>query len=517
MDVQRILKKILKNKYQKVKASHQWNGFGQQELRNLSSDFLGQSSPLSEVLLCDCKHVRTKRIILTLGECGVGKTTTVQRCALDWAEGKGYNNIGLLFSLTFWELTLLKKKLTLIELLQTFYPELHLLSAANLNRKNVWFVLDGLDGLDVQFSLESPVVKDVLAMSTVGTLIANLINGNLLPNAHIWITSRIGALTIIPHSFILKQTEVKGLDNEQKEQLLRTVIDNDDLVYKALNHIKVSVSLDSFCEIPLICAAAATVLKEHVKQSHRFEINPLNLTQIYTRLIKAVHPSTIAKLKHIALYYGKKFNFFTAQFLSDFEINVEEVFAISREWPLLLREVSGLSDTIFCFGHSSMQAFLAASANLDKILSQSTDLSSCCCDLVDIATLRDMEAWDNFILFLFGLLKEQNLLPPTDKLFTHAKNTIMVNIFSHVGKRLYSCLREYDSQVLLPEIRLFRKNGISPLYSTLNFSTLHWSFMEQTSIHAEGIQFQFSIKVSKSFDETLARSFTDILKSNEAV
>lgn len=515
MDVQHILKDILKNMYQKVKTSNQWDRFGQQELRIISFDILAQSTPLAEVLSCDCKHVRTKRIIWTLGECGVGKTTTVQRCALDWAEGKGYNNIGLLFPLTYWELTVLKKKLSFIELLQAFYPELQLLSAANLKRKNVWFVLDGMDGLDVHFSLESPVVKDVLAVSTVGTLIANLINGNLLPNAHIWITSRIAACTIIPHSFILKQTEVKGLDNEQKEQLFRTIIDNDDLVYKAINHMKISVSLSAFCEIPLICTVAATVLKEHVKQSDRFEINPLNLTQIYTRLIKAVNSSTIARLKHIALYFGKKFNFFSAQFLSDFGMNVEEVVAIAREWPLLLRAVTGLSEaTVFCFGHSSMQAFLAASANLDKILSQSTDLSSCCRNLVDIAVLRDMGAWDDFILFLFGLLKEQNLLPLTDPLFTHTKNTILGNIFSHVGKRLYNCLREYDSQALLPESSLFWKNGISPLP---NFSLLHWSVMAQTSRLVEGTQIQFSIKASKSCDQTLARSFTDILKSSEAV
>lgn len=512
MDVQHILKDILKNKYQ---TSNQRNSSGQQELRNLSSGILAQGAPLAEVLSCDCKHDHAKRIIWTFGECGIGKTTIVQRCALDWAEGKGYNNIGLLFPLTFWELTLLKRKLTFIELLQIFYPELQLLSAANLNRKNVWFVLDGLDGLDDQFSLDSPVVKDVSAASTVGTLTANLINGNLLPNAHIWITSRIPACTIIPHSLILKQTEVKGLDSEEKEQLFKTIIDNDDLVYKAINHMKISVILNSFCDIPLICTAAATVLKEHVKQIDRFEINPLNLTQIYTQLIKAVNSSTIARLKHIALYYGKKFNCFTLQFLSNFGINAVEVFAIAREWPLLLREVTGLTEAImFCFGHSSMQAFLAASANLDKILSQSTDLSSCCCNLIDIAVLRDMGAWDDFILFLFGLLKEQNLLPPTDPLFTHTKKTILGNIFSLVGKRLYNCLREYDSQALLPEIRLFRKNGVPPLSIS---SKLQWSFMEEASRLAEGTQLQFSIKVSKNCDQTLARSFVDILKSSAAV
>lgn len=515
MGVQDILKGILKSKYQKVKTSNQWNRSGQQELRNLSGGISSESVPLAEVLSCDCKHIRTKRIILTYGEYGIGKTTTVQRCALDWAEGNGYSNIGLLFPLTLWELTILKTKLSFIELLQKFYPELQFISAADLNRQNVWFVLDGLDALDVKVSPESPVVNDVFAVSTVGTLLANLFNGNLLPNAHIWITTRFTSSVIIPHPFILKQTQVKGLGYEEKEQLFRTIIKNDDLVYKAINHIKMSRSIDSLCEVPLVCSSAATVLKEHVKHSDRFEINPLNLTQIYTRLIKAVNPRLIDKLKHIALYYGKKVNFFAAQFLSDYGINVKDAVAISRKCPLLLSEATGLNNTsVFCFGHPSMQAFLAASANLGNMLALPSDLSRPCCDLVDFAVLRNNETWDNFILFFFGLLKEQNLLPPTDPLFTYTKNVILSNVFNPVGARLYGCLREYDSQALLPEIKLFKKTAISPLQQ---FSTLHWTFMEQIIKNVEEIQFKFFTKLSKSSDETLAGSFTAILKSTEAM
>lgn len=391
MDLQHNLKDILKNTYKKFKTSNQCNNSYQMELRDF---FSLESVPLAEVLSCDCKHVPTKRIVLTFGECGIGKTTAVQRCALDWAEGKGYSKIDLLFVITVWELTLLKKKMTFIRLLKKFFPELQLLSAANLNRKNVWFVLDGLDALDVQVPLDSPVVNDVLAVSTVGTLLANLFNGNLLPNTHIWITSQFesGFITSQFHSFILKETEVQKLDHEQKEQLFRTVVDNDDLVYKAINHIKISRTLDTLCGIPLICTSAATVLKEHVKKSHRFEINPLNVTQIYTQLIKAVNPGTIAALKYIALTYGKKMKFLCLEFLFAFGISAEEVLAISREWPLLMRETTGLRDgAVFCFGHSSMQAFLVASAILDKMPSQLRDLSSCCSDVVHQTVIRGKE------------------------------------------------------------------------------------------------------------------------------
>lgn len=511
MDVQQILKVILKDIYQTLKTSNRWSSSYQRKLRDLSSL---EMVSLAEVLSCDCKHSHTQRIIMTIGQCGIGKSTMVQRCALDWAEGKGYSNIGLLFPMTFWELSLVKHKLTFLELLQMFYPELQTLGGATLNREDVWFVLDGLETFEVP--RRCPVVTDVCAVSTVGVLLANLFKGNLLPNAHIWMTSQIVACLTIPQAFILKQTEIPALEPEEKEQLFKNVIVNDDLVFKAINHIKISKTLNSICGIPLICASAASVLKDHVKKSSRFEINPINLTQIYTQLIKALTPSTIASLKHLALNYGKKLKIFCAQFLADFGISEAEALAISREWPLLIREMTGVgSASTFCFGHSSMQAFLAAWANLDKMQSLAKDLSSSCCDLVDLATFRDAgPAWDYFILFFFGHLKVQNLLPPTDPFFNHTKNMILGNVFSNVGARLCNCLKEYDSQALLPEVQLFMKTGISLLPG---FSVLDWNYLEQMRKSFEGIKFQFYIKVSDNFDETLSRSFVDILKSEEAV
>lgn len=537
MDAQSVLKEILKKKYQKLKEAFtekSWlparlcyreldhddpcNKFCRDDFRyvdksDLHSWILFQSVPLAEILLCDCRHTSAKRVIMTFGVCGVGKTTTVQSCALDWAEGKGYDNIGLLFPLTFWELKLLGKKLSLIELLQTFYPELKMLNTVNLNKKNVWFILDGLDDCDFQLSLRSPVVKDVFEVTTVEALIANLINGNLLPRAHIWITARNSARKIIPRNFILKETEVQGFSDEQKEQVFRTVVGNDDLAYKVINHVKISRSLEFLCEIPPICTIAATVLKEHVKPDDGFKINPLNLTQIFTRLVTSANPSSIIKLKRLASFKEKP-NFFNETFLSEFKINLEEASAISRECPLLLREVKGLHNTtVFCFGHSSIREFLAASASLDNMVSLSPNLTRRCCSLVDL-TVKSKGKQYVFTRFLFGLLKERDFMPPTDPLFAHTKSMILDNILNDSGVELYHCLREYDRQAFLPEVWLFSKLGICP---SPTFSPMHWHFMVQRSTNFEGMRIQFSMEVSKSCDETLFRQITAILKSRKAM
>lgn len=60
MDVQHLLKDILKNMYQKLKTSNHWDNSYQQQLRDLSSL---ETVPLAEVLRCDCNYNGTKRII----------------------------------------------------------------------------------------------------------------------------------------------------------------------------------------------------------------------------------------------------------------------------------------------------------------------------------------------------------------------------------------------------------------------------------------------------------------------
>lgn len=110
---------------------------------------------------CDCKHETSKRTVITVGVSGVGTTTAVQRCALEWAEGKQYHHIHLVFVLTFCELSSLKHKLSLIELLQRYYPVLYLnKNNGGLDKNDVWFVLDGLDDYNLSLNNSCPIVTE---------------------------------------------------------------------------------------------------------------------------------------------------------------------------------------------------------------------------------------------------------------------------------------------------------------------------------------------------------------------
>ncbi|XP_044202479.1 NACHT, LRR and PYD domains-containing protein 3-like [Thunnus albacares] len=535
MDLQSRLKNALKDKYhetysenlllpprlcyRKLNRDYALPSLYQHEFRYVDNSDLHtwvvfQNVPLADILSCDCRHGSSKRTVITLGVCGVGKTTTVQRCALEWAEGKAHHDIHLLFPLTFWELNLLKRKLSLIELLKMFYPELKELDASSLNENNVWFVLDGLDEYRLKLNFCCPTVSDVSEVSTVDNLVTNLIRGNLLPNAHIWITTRYAAATEIPDCFLLKETEVQGFSDEQKEQHFRTVLGSDALTNKAIDHVKISRSLDFLCQIPPICTIMATVLKNHLTTDDGFKISPLTLTQIYTNLVQVSNMDVFAKLKKLALFRMERGTVVYEHDLLESGLRFGEASALSRECPLVLREEKGLHNTtVFRFGHTSIQEFLAASSKLDNIES-SFYQSNRCQNLVDQALQSPEGRFDVFLRFIFGLIKERATLGPTDPLFDYTKKKILENILSYSAVGLFHCLREFDSQALLSEVKFYLKTGISPIP---DFTPMHWTFMIQRTTNFEGMRDSFEMQVSMRCDERLLRHLPVILKSKKAM
>lgn len=537
MDLQSVLKTILKNKYQKLNEAYSENSLPsrlcyrelkhdyalsnlhQHEFRYVDNSDLHTwvvftTVPLTDILSCDCKHNSSKRTVITLGVSGVGKTTTVQSCALEWAKGKGYHDIHLLFPLTFWELNLVKRKLNIIELLQTFYPELKELDASSLNENKVWFVLDGLDEYNFPLNFSLPTLSDVSDISTVDVLVTSLISGTLFPKAHVWITTRYAAATQIPDCYLLKETEVQGFSDEQKEQHFRTIIGNDDLADKAINHVKISRSLDFLCQIPPICTIMANVLKSHIKADQGFKINPLNLTQIYTNLVKASNSEIIAKLKTLAMRRMSEGNVMYENDLLQSNLSAEEASTFSKECPLVLREDKGLRNTtVFRFGHSSIQEYLAASAKLDDI--EATPLLSVCCQYLVDELLQSADGkTDVFLRFIFGLIKERHMLEPNDQLFHYTKKKILESILSYSAVSLFHCLREYDSQALLNDVKFFLRFGFSPIRE---FTPMHWKFMIQRTMAFEGMRENFEMQVPTRCDEKLLRLLADILKSKKAM
>ncbi|XP_056879860.1 protein NLRC3-like isoform X3 [Takifugu flavidus] len=230
------------------------------------------------------RHIR---VVLTNGVAGVGKTFSVQKFSLDWAEGLENQDISLVLPLSCRELNLIRdEQHSLLSLLHVFHPTLQKIRAEDLTVWKLLFIFDGLD--ESRFSLgfnKHQVISDVTQVSSVEVLLVNLIQGNLLPSALIWITSRPAAAHQIPPSCVDRITEVRGFTDSQKEEYFRRRFSDEDLSKRIISHIKASRSLHIMCLIPVFCWITAIVLEDMMTRDQRGEL-PQTLTDLYSHFLR---------------------------------------------------------------------------------------------------------------------------------------------------------------------------------------------------------------------------------------
>ncbi|TWW54730.1 NACHT, LRR and PYD domains-containing protein 12, partial [Takifugu flavidus] len=230
------------------------------------------------------RHIR---VVLTNGVAGVGKTFSVQKFSLDWAEGLENQDISLVLPLSCRELNLVRdEQHSLLSLLHVFHPTLQKIRAEDLTVWKLLFIFDGLDD-ESRFSLgfnKHQLISDVTQVSSVDVLLVNLIQGNLLPSALIWITSRPAAAHQIPPSCVDRITEVRGFTDSQKEEYFRRRFSDEDLS-KRSSHIKASRSLHIMCLIPVFCWITAIVLEDMMTRDQRGEL-PQTLTDLYSHFLR---------------------------------------------------------------------------------------------------------------------------------------------------------------------------------------------------------------------------------------
>ncbi|XP_062298423.1 NLR family CARD domain-containing protein 3-like [Scomber scombrus] len=226
------------------------------------------------------------RVVLTNGVAGVGKTFTVKKFTLDWAEGLENQDIILVIPLLFRALNLIKdEQHSLLTLIHVFHPTLQKLTAETLAVCKVLFIFDGLDEsrLSLDF-MNDEVVSDITQNSSVDVLLTNLFKGNLLPSALIWITTRPAAANQIPPKCVDRVTEVRGFTDAQKEEYFRKRFSDEEMSKRIISHIKTSRSLHIMCHIPVFCWITATVLENMLTTDQRGEL-PKTLTAMYSHFL----------------------------------------------------------------------------------------------------------------------------------------------------------------------------------------------------------------------------------------
>ncbi|KAM7389989.1 hypothetical protein PAMA_008254 [Pampus argenteus] len=328
------------------------------------------------------KHIR---VVLTSGVAGVGKTFSVQKFTLDWAEGLENQDVRLVILLSFRELNLIRdERYSLLMLIHVFHPTLQKVTAEQLAVCKLLFIFDGLDEsrLSLDFN-NNEVVSDVTQKSSVNVLLTNLIKGKLLPSALVWITSRPAAANQIPPTCVDRVTEVRGFTDAQKEEYFRRRFSDEELCTRIISHIKTSRSLHIMCHIPVFCWITATVLEDMLTTDQRGEL-PKTLTDMYSHFLLVqtktkknkydeghetspqelmeADREVLVKLGRLAFEQLQKGNImFYQEDLEHCGLDVTEASVCSGVCTQIFKRESVIfQKTVYCFVHLSIQEFLAA-------------------------------------------------------------------------------------------------------------------------------------------------------------
>uniref|UniRef100_A0A669AYP0 NACHT domain-containing protein n=1 Tax=Oreochromis niloticus TaxID=8128 RepID=A0A669AYP0_ORENI len=328
---------------------------------------------------------RPIRVVLTNGVAGVGKTFSVQKFTLDWAEGLENQHVSVVVLLSFRELNLIRdEQYSLLELLHVFHPTLQKVTAEKMAVSQLLFIFDGLDEsrLSLDFT-NRKLLSDVTQKSSVSQLLTNLIQGNLLPSAHVWITSRPAAANQIPPTCVDRVTEVRGFTDIQKEEYFRRRFSDEELSSRIISHMKTSRSLHIMCSIPVFCWITAMVLEHMLTTEQRGEL-PKTLTDMYSQFLLVqtkrkknkyheghetspqelmeADREVLLKLGRLAFEHLEKGNImFYQEDLEQCGLDVTEALVYSGVCTeIFKRECVIFQKPVYCFVHLSIQEFLAA-------------------------------------------------------------------------------------------------------------------------------------------------------------
>ncbi|XP_030006444.1 NACHT, LRR and PYD domains-containing protein 12-like [Sphaeramia orbicularis] len=496
------------------------------------------------------KQIRT---VLTLGIAGVGKTVCAQRYTLSWAEGQENQDIKFLFPIPFRELNpnIGDKDCSLMQLLHQFFPEMKQVQTLGTESK-VLFIFDGLDEtlLPLDFK-HNKVLRDETEPAPLDVLITNLLTGNLLGNALIWITSRPAAANRIHRKYIHQWTEVKGFTNEQREEYFRRRLCDDNLTTKIINHVNSSRSLNSMCQIPVFCWITFTIVTKMLHDNVTGGM-PNTLTEMYVYLLLCQtdrmrdgdYPmesnNIVLKLAELAfrqLEKGKLI-FYEAD-LKECGMDVKEATIYSG----VCTQESRRGRQIFSFVHLTIQEFLAAlfarhsylqrkeNVFLGYLKRMSTkwlpkSMFSFHKTAIEKALQSQNGQWDLFLRFLLGLSLKSNqelmgrILPYVAEAESEGDTIRTINFIKEKIEEepesrlnLFHCLHELKEESLVQEIQSFMSSG---RLTTKTLSPVQWSALTYELTTSESTE-EFDLKKYIRSEDGVVKLLTVITSSTCAL
>ncbi|KAM4589485.1 protein NLRC3-like [Fundulus diaphanus] len=342
--------------------------------------------PLSNLFRLQKEDGSLARTVVTTGLPGVGMSVSVAKFALDWAEERANRDLHYVIKLSFRALRLVLERSgnedrSMLDIMQYFHFPVKDLKLLEEDGVKFLVIMDCFDCYDGTLDWKNaPVINDNYTKVSMDVLVVNIIRGNVLRGARLWILGRRAAVSQIPSQFVDIVTELRGFTDEMKDDYLTRRLTDARMAENIVRHYKRAPTIRILARHPFFCWVVGKVFSYSFRLvnygSNRPRITPFLITYVTimtNRRLKFYYRRRDNEMKWTVAEYqllarvGKmalkmlevNTSVFTEKDLKEFDLDLKEVVVRSGLCTELNPE--GLSGRRrFCFAHFTIQEFMAA-------------------------------------------------------------------------------------------------------------------------------------------------------------
>ncbi|XP_014883987.1 NACHT, LRR and PYD domains-containing protein 12-like [Poecilia latipinna] len=399
---------------------HEVLAFGQKRLSLQHKSGLQRKIAPAE-LFSRTNEKRSIKKVLVTGVAGIGKTVLVQKILFDFGQSKDHLAFDFVIHMSFRDLNLIDKPTNFRELVLRKNRHLSkVLDWILANDDKLLIILDGFDEFrhyrrcDVDVFMSKPEED-----AEVNEILGSLLQGELLPNASVMLTSRPTAINHIPVGCIDRYVLIAGFSINEVQDFFLRYFQDAAVADRMFSTVSANELMLTLCYIPAFCSIVCCILNESKDLCGE---SPKTMTDIYVQYLVALLRShtqsrtktcpedqgakTNQQLSDIVLKLGrlafkKLMEHQTLFYSSDQDVaGLEGCSLVSTFLDTTVAQEPGFTEEVFSFAHLTVQEFFA----------------SLYCAVTDQPLPDAMQSSDNqnnghldlFSRFLSGILSDRN-------------------------------------------------------------------------------------------------------------